>query len=121
MSFSRRVATVILLLFCALGRSAETQAQKLRQSDWTIPGLQAPVEILVDEWGVPHIYAENQDDLFLVQGFNAARDRLWQLDLWRRRGDGTLSEILGPDYVEKDRAARLFLFRGRDGRKVSRP
>lgn len=112
MSFSRRAALVVLLLLGTLGRSAETQAQNVRQSDWTIPGLQAPVEILVDEWGVPHIYAESQDDVFFVQGFNAGRDRLWQLDLWRRRGDGTLSEILGPDYVEKDRAARLFLFRG---------
>lgn len=41
-----------------------------------MPGLAEPVEILVDEWGVPHLYAASQDDLFLAQGFNAARDRL---------------------------------------------
>jgi penicillin amidase len=70
------------------------------------------VEILVDRWGVPHIYAENLDDVFFGQGWNAARDRLWQLDLWKRRGDGTLSEVFGSEFVEKDRAARLFLFRG---------
>uniref|UniRef100_A0AAU1UI58 Penicillin acylase family protein n=1 Tax=Streptomyces sp. NBC_00119 TaxID=2975659 RepID=A0AAU1UI58_9ACTN len=76
------------------------------------PGLAGPVEILVDRWGVPHLYADSQDDLFLAQGFNAARDRLFQLDLWRRRGLGLLSEVFGGQYVEHDRAARLFLYRG---------
>ncbi|MFX7808603.1 penicillin acylase family protein, partial [Acinetobacter baumannii] len=52
------------------------------------------------------------DDLFFVQGFNAARDRLFQIDLWRRRGLGRLAAVLGPNYVEQDRAARLFLYRG---------
>jgi penicillin amidase len=80
----------------------------------TIPvsGLQQPVEILVDRWGVPHIYAKTFEDAFFGQGFNAARDRLFQIDLWRRRGLGELSEVLGPAYVEQDRAARLFLYRG---------
>ena len=48
----------------------------------------------------------------LRAGFNAARDRLWQIDLWRRRGLGRLADGFGPAYVEKDRAARLFLYRG---------
>ena len=78
----------------------------------TVSGLQQPVEILVDRWGVPHIYAKNFDDAFFAQGFNAARDRLFQIDLWRRRGLGQLSEVLGPGYVEQDKAARLFLYRG---------
>lgn len=77
-----------------------------------LPGLDAAVEILVDSWGVPHIYAKTVHDAFFAQGFNAARDRLWQLDLWRKRGLGRLSESFGPDYVAKDRAARLFLYRG---------
>jgi penicillin G amidase len=78
----------------------------------TLPHLQQPVEILIDHWGVPHIYAKNEADLFLAQGFNAAHDRLFQIDLWRRRGLGQLSEIFGPAFVEQDRAARLFLYRG---------
>jgi penicillin amidase len=78
----------------------------------TVRGLHAPAEILIDEWGVPHIYAGTHYDAFFVQGFNAARDRLWQIDLWRRRGLGRLAEVLGPDYAEADRAARLFLYRG---------
>ncbi|MFC0410180.1 penicillin acylase family protein [Roseomonas elaeocarpi] len=78
----------------------------------TIPGLEGEAEILVDRWGIPHIYATTQHDAFLVQGFNAARDRLWQIDLWRKRGLGLLAADLGPAYVERDRAARLLLYRG---------
>jgi len=75
-------------------------------------GLKEPAEILVDKWGVPHIYARNFDDAFFAQGFNAARDRLFQIDLWRRRGLGQLAEVLGTAYVEQDEAARLFSYRG---------
>ena len=77
-----------------------------------MPGLAAPGEIIVDRWGIPHIYAATQPDAFRLQGFNAARDRLWQIDLWRRRGLGRLSAALGRSYLEQDRAARLFLYRG---------
>lgn len=77
-----------------------------------VAGLQQAAEILVDRWGVAHIYAASQDDVFFVQGYNAARDRLFQIDLWRRRGLGRLAEVFGPTYVEQDRASRLFLYRG---------
>ena len=77
-----------------------------------VPGLGKPAEILIDRWGVPHIYAKSERDAFFVQGFNAARDRLFQIDLWRRRGLGQLAEVFGPAYVEQDKAARLFLYRG---------
>lgn len=80
-------------------------------TEYEVAGLKAPVEIIVDEDGIPHIYADSSTDAFVAQGFNAARDRLWQMDLWRRRGLGKLSEIFGADFVETDRAARLFLFR----------
>lgn len=83
-----------------------------RSGEYCIPGLSAPVEVLVDRWGVPHLYANSTQDVFLAQGFNAARERLFQLDLWRRRGLGLLSEVFGEQYVEHDRAARLFLYRG---------
>ncbi|MGE8640069.1 MAG: penicillin acylase family protein, partial [Achromobacter sp.] len=75
-------------------------------------GLSQPVEIVRDKHGVSHIYAQNQNDLFFAQGFTAARDRLWQLDLWRRQGEGKMAEQFGPRFIEQDRAARLFLFRG---------
>jgi len=76
-----------------------------------VAGIKAPAEILVDRWGVPHIYAKSEADVFFLQGFNAARDRLFQIDLWRRRGLGQLSEVFGKAFVEQDKAARLFLYR----------
>jgi penicillin amidase len=77
-----------------------------------VAGLDAPAEIRIDRWGVPHIYAGSEADVFFAQGFNAARDRLFQIDLWRRRGLGQLAEVFGPAFVEQDKAARLFLYRG---------
>ena len=77
-----------------------------------LPGLSAPGEILIDRWGVPHIYAQTHYDAFFLQGFNAARDRLWQIDLWRRRGLGQLAEVFGPEFIAQDAAARQFLYRG---------
>ncbi|HZC26495.1 MAG TPA: penicillin acylase family protein [Actinopolymorphaceae bacterium] len=79
---------------------------------YRVRGLARPAEIVVDTWGIPHIYAETAADAFVAQGFNAARDRLFQIDLWRRRGLGQLSEVFGPAYVDNDLAARLFLYRG---------
>ncbi len=75
-------------------------------------GLESTVTVEIDRWGVPHIAASSRRDLFFAQGFVAARDRLFQLDLWRRRGLGLLADVLGRDYVARDRAARLFLYRG---------
>lgn len=77
-----------------------------------VEGLGAPAEIAIDCWGIPHLRASNCDDLFFVQGFNAARDRLWQIDLWRKRGLGLLAADFGPGYLAQDYAARLFLYRG---------
>ncbi|OVZ58295.1 penicillin amidase [Pigmentiphaga sp. NML080357] len=78
----------------------------------TLPGLKESVEIIRDRYGVSHIYAKNQEDMFFAQGYNAARDRLWQLDQWRRQGEGKMAEQFGPRFVEADRAARMFLYRG---------
>lgn len=77
-----------------------------------VAGLQQPAQILIDRWGVAHIYAGSVRDAFFLQGYNAARDRLWQIDLWRKRGLGLLSASFGPSYLAQDRAARLFLYRG---------
>jgi penicillin amidase len=95
---------------CLLVISAAGNADTAIKYD--VAGLSAPAEIIVDEYGVPHIYANDHYDVFFVQGFNAARDRLWQIDLWKRRGLGQLSEVLGESYVEQDKAARLFVYRG---------
>ncbi len=78
----------------------------------SVRGLSAPVEVRRDRWGVPHIYAKNQRDLFFAQGFVAAQDRLFQMEMWRRQGEGRLAEVLGPSAVARDRFAKLFAYRG---------
>jgi penicillin amidase len=74
--------------------------------------LRAPVTIASDRYGLNHIFAEDEQDLFFAQGLNAARERLWQIDLWRQRGLGLLAEVLGPGFAAQDRACRTFLYAG---------
>jgi penicillin G amidase len=78
----------------------------------TIRGLRADVRVTRDRWGVPHISARDEQDLFFAQGYVMAQDRLWQMELWRRRAEGRLAEILGPGAVARDRTARLLRYRG---------
>lgn len=77
-----------------------------------VPGLRQPVEVIRDRWGLNHIYAQNEDDLFQAQGYLAAKDRLWQFEMWRRRATGTVAEILGPRELTRDIGARLHQYRG---------
>lgn len=79
---------------------------------FTVKGLEARASIHLDRWGLPHIRAASVMDVFFAQGFNAGLERLWQIDLWRKRGLGLLAADFGPGYLMQDRAARLFLYRG---------
>ena len=83
---------MIALACCLLLLSPPTTVQ--------VWGLSEPVEILRDRWGIAHIYAKNEHDLFFAQGYNAARDRLFQLELWRRHATGTVAEMLGPQELK---------------------
>lgn len=91
-------------------RAAAAVAQTSGQID--VGFTSAPVEVIRDKWGVAHIYATTVEDLFFAQGFVAAQDRLWQLDLWRRTAMGELAEVFGPGFVERDTFARLLRYRG---------
>lgn len=77
-----------------------------------VSGLQQPVEVLRDRWGIPHIYAQNEHDLFFAQGYSAARDRAFQFEMWRRRATGTMAEVMGRRELQRDQGARLFRYRG---------
>ena len=77
-----------------------------------LAGARAPIEIIEDELGVPHVRAASKHDAFFGQGYLVARDRLFQLDMERRREMGRMAEAFGPRFVAADRAARLFLYRG---------
>src|SRR5205809_6343681 len=87
-------------------------APLLRAEEVAVAGLRKPVEILRDRWGVPHIYAQTVEDLFFAQGYITARDRLFQIDLWRRIGTGKLAEALGPAAIDRDKLARSVRWRG---------
>jgi penicillin amidase len=102
-----RITLLVAVALAWIGNQPVTP----RIEEISVPGLAHPVEIVIDPWGIAHIYAETQADLFFAQGFNAARDRLFQLELWRRKATGTLAEILGPEALQQDIGARLFRFR----------
>ena len=77
-----------------------------------LAGLRQPVEVLRDAWGIAHIYARNEHDLFFAQGYTAARDRAFQFEMWRRQATGTVAELLGERELTRDIGARLFQYRG---------
>lgn len=81
-------------------------------NELSTPGLEKPVEILRDSTGINHIYAQTEHDLFFAQGYSAAKDRLFQFELWRRQATGTLAEIMGEKELKRDIGVRLFKFRG---------
>ena len=115
--FTRRLWPLVpsALLACGSPQGFEELARESLariEGEIRLPGLQAEVQVLRDRWGVPHIYAQNLDDLYFAQGFVQAQDRLWQMELWRRIGQGRVAEIVGPEAVRHDRMARLAGYRG---------
>jgi penicillin amidase len=71
-----------------------------------IPGVKASVSISYDDRQVPHVFAENDHDMYLTQGYVTAKDRLWQMDFTSYASAGRLSELLGEGYLEYDRLQR---------------
>ncbi|TDF64361.1 penicillin acylase family protein [Cupriavidus sp. L7L] len=110
----RRLAAALALAATTVATTipAAMAEAPARADPLAVPGLEKPATVLVDRWGVPHIYAGTLYDAFYVQGFMAARDRLWQIDLWRKRGLGEMAKDFGPAYADGDRMARAVLFRG---------
>ncbi|MFB3854405.1 MAG: penicillin acylase family protein [Vicinamibacterales bacterium] len=117
---TRHFPTGVLALLVALAPQGELQDLRERaraalaatSGEVQLAGLEKPVEVVRDRWGVPHIYAQTVHDLFFAQGYVAAGDRLWQLEIWRRIATGRLAEILGPSAVSRDIFARLLRYRG---------
>src|SRR5262249_22193392 len=115
------LTTVVLALAVLEGRSQHSTSdlerraeQALSQISGTlaVEGLSKPVEVLRDTWGIPHIFAQTTPDLFFAQGFVVAQDRMWQLEIWKRTGEGRLAEIMGPSAIQRDTFARLLRYRG---------
>ena len=98
---------VVVVVFLSCNHSNTIPENQLQAE-----GLKEPVEIVRDKWGINHIYAKNQYDLFYAQGYTAAADRLFQFEIWRRQATGTVAEILGEQELNRDIGTRLFKFRG---------
>lgn len=77
-----------------------------------LAGARAPIDIVEDRMGTPHVRAHSKADAYFAQGYLVARDQMFQIDLNHRRGIGRMAEAFGPRFVAADKAARLFLFRG---------
>src|SRR5216117_2680148 len=115
-----RVCSLILLAAAALaarGRPASPPARRapaLPQISGTlaVAGLAQPVRVIRDRFGIPHITAQSEHDLFFAQGFVQAQDRLFQMDLWRRSSQGRLAEVLGPNFIERDAMTRRMQYAG---------
>lgn len=103
----RATLLVLAVLATTLQLAAQAPATSIQ-----MPGLSQPVEIIRDRWGINHIYAQNEADLFFAQGYAAAKDRIFQFEIWRRQATGTVAEILGRRELLRDRGARLHMFRG---------
>ena len=114
-------AFILIAIICALaglvvigaGWFYHAANASLPQLDGTIAmaGLVAPVTVIRDAQGMPHITAANLHDLFLAQGYVTAQDRLWQMDVSRRYGQGELAEILGAKLLVLDKRQRTLQIR----------
>lgn len=107
---------VSLLVLAACGRTTPSPpadpVPPQTSGTLQVRGLRAAVTVARDSWGIPHITAANDDDLFFAQGFVQAQDRLFQMDLWKRAVQGRLSEVLGANFIDRDAMTRRVQFRG---------
>jgi penicillin G amidase len=108
------MSLLLRLLKPAVKYFVKSQSKKSLQDyneSLLVDGLSEKVEIIRDKWGVPHVYAQNQSDLFFAQGYLHAQDRLWQMELTRRVVQGRLSEVIGKDALDVDRISRIMGFK----------
>ena len=101
------VAVAVILVINIIGATTAffivtRRAHPKTRGEVTVSGLDAPVEVLRDENGIPHIYAETTSDMYFAQGYVHAQDRFWQMEFWRRIGAGRLSELLGEATLSTD-------------------
>ena len=102
------LVVVLVLVVAVGGLFAWITVRGMPQRDGAahIPGLSADVKVVRDQYGIPNIYASTTDDLFKAQGWIHASERMWQMEIWRRIGSGTLSELFGDTTLARDRYIR---------------
>ncbi len=110
--FSKYLMSIFTHIFANLLRIPVSIVGKKRlaqiEGELKLPGLHSLVEITRDKWGIPHIIATDDHDLYFAQGFVHAQDRFYQMEMIRRTAKGTLSELFGKLSFETDRMARTF-------------
>jgi penicillin amidase len=111
MKRSLYVIVAVLVLIGGAGAWYLHSKQPVREGEMSLPGLRAAVSVRYDERGVPHLRAENQDDLYRALGYVHAQDRLFQMEILRRLARGELAEVLGPKLVSTDKLFRSLRIR----------
>src|SRR6195952_730202 len=114
------VIALLIILIAGGGTWYVHSKQPLRSGEMSLGSLQAPVSVRYDERGVPHIKAENQDDLYRALGYVHAQDRLFQMEILRRLARGELAEILGPKLANTDKLFRSLRIREHADQYVAR-
>ena len=111
MKILKRILLGLLILIVLLFASLFFYIQSIKpdyDGSLSLDGLSAPVEVFFDDYGIPHLYANNSEDLYMAFGYQHAQERLWQMELLRRVAPGRLSEVFGPlpDVLGADRFFR---------------
>lgn len=114
------VIAVVLALMAGGGVWYVHSKQPVRDGEMKLAHLNAPVSVRYDERGVPHIKADNEDDLYRALGYVHAQDRLFQMEILRRLARGELAEILGPKLVNNDKLFRSLRIREHADEYVAR-
>ncbi|UCH15216.1 MAG: penicillin acylase family protein, partial [Bacteroidales bacterium] len=123
MKILKRVLLVLLVLIIIAGivflvfiRNISRKSLPDYNQDIKLAGLKSEVIVYRDKYAVPHIYAKNENDLYMAVGYVLAQDRLWQMDLIRRITLGRISEIFGEDFIESDLLLRSLRFSEKSGK-----
>jgi penicillin amidase len=120
MKRSLSVIALLIVLIAGGGAWYIHSKQPVRNGELALNSLKAPVSVRYDERGVPHIKAENQDDLYRALGYVHAQDRLFQMEILRRLARGELAEILGPKLINTDKLFRSLRIREHADQYVAR-
>jgi penicillin amidase len=105
-SLIKRILFALIVLIALAGGSLWWWARAslpVLDGELRVPGLHSPVEVVFDGHGVPHVYASGAEDAWFAAGVLHARDRLWQMELYRRAASGRLSQIFGDGTLSIDR------------------
>ncbi len=104
------IVVAVLLIVAYLGYRLVIRSLPKESGEVTVSALDEPVTVYRDPYGVPHVFAQSESDLFRAAGYLCAQDRLWQMELSRRAAWGRLSEIFGNASLKADKALRIWGF-----------